>query len=155
MTTKQKTKAAPLAESRKSVPLIIEEHPQNYSGLPFITLIQYRKQPILTVVDNVDDTCVRAFVLDLCGPEHVSEELFINVVNQWYTTSRHIPLSIFLSREGLTNLSSRIYRSLSTEFISRIIGPIQKYPFDTVVSIKRRRRKAISPMVEIDYTSIF
>ena len=140
--------------AKEQVPLIIEDHPVGYTGFPFITLIQYRKQPMLTVVDNIDDDVIRAFVLDMCGPERVSEELIVSAAADWYENHRTmIPLSIHLSREGLTPITSKIYRALNVEFVSRVIGPIHKYPFTSNASIKRRRRKAIPPTIEINYQS--
>lgn len=157
---KTATKAKPAAkpkvekEKRTTVPLIIEPHPKDYSGFPFVTLIQYRKQPMLVIVDNADEQIIRAFVLDLCGPEHVDEELIIQAAAEWYGTNRgNFPISIEFSRKGITSATTKIYRSLNVEFVSRIIGPVPKYPMNTVKSIKRRRRKPISPGVEITQKS--
>lgn len=138
-----------------SVPLIVEPHPSDYAGFPFITLIQYRKQPMLAIIDNADEDVIRAYVLDLCGPEHVDEEVLIQVAADWYDGNRALhPLSIELSRRGLTQMMSRVYRALSVEFISRVIGPVPKYPMNTVKSIKRRRRKPISSSVVVSDTVI-
>lgn len=153
-TTKQKPASKPklkLVETKSTnVPLIIEPHPKDYSGFPFITLIQYRKSPMLVIVDNADEEVIRTFVLDLCGPEQVDEELVITAAQDWYTENRsNWPISIEFSRRGLTPITSKIYRALNVEFVSRIIGPVPKYPMGTVKSIKRRRRKPIPSSVEI------
>lgn len=123
--------------------LIIEPHPVDYKGLPFITLIQYSKQAWLTIVDNIDKDTVRAFVLDMCGPEAVDEELIMSVAHDWYTNLQgSVPLSVEFARRGLTATSSKIYRTLNLEYVSRIIGPVISYPVDDVKRIKRRRRRA-------------
>lgn len=139
------------ADNKKSpAPLIVEPHPKDYTGFPFITLIQYRKQPMLTIVDNATDDIIRAFVLDLCGPERVDEELIIRVVAEWYTTNKTtFPVSVEFSRLGLAGITSKIYRTLNVEFVSRVIGPVPRYPMTTVKSVKRRRRKPISEAVEV------
>lgn len=163
MTTKKpaaKTKAKPrlvVVESSKktSVPLIVEPHPRDYSGFPFITLIQYRKAPMLVIVDNADDEVIRAYVLDLCGPERVDEESMIAAASEWYANNRsNFPISIEFSRLGMTPMTSRIYRALNVEFVSRIIGPVPKYPMGTVKSIKRRRRKPIAAGVEVNASNV-
>lgn len=164
MATKKATvKAKPVttprlvaAEPKKSaVPLIIEPHPKDYSGFPFITLIQYRKQPMLVIVDNADEEVIRAYVLDLCGPEQIDEEAVILTATEWYNTNRvNFPISIEFSRRGMTQFTSRIYRALNVEFVSRIIGPVPKYPMGTVKSIKRRRRKPIPAGVEISKSNV-
>lgn len=143
-TAKPKLVAVPTVSSKVTHPLIVEPHPKDYSGFPFITLIQYRKSPMLVIVDNADDSSIKAFVLDLCGPEHVDEEMLISVAAEWYQDSRtKFPLSIEFSRKGLTPVTSKIYRALNIEFVSRVIGPVSKFPMNTVKSVKRRRRKPL------------
>lgn len=135
---------------KSPAPLIVEPHPNDYTGFPFITLIQYRKQPMLTIVDNATDDIIRAFVLDLCGPERVDEELIIRVVAEWYTTNKpSFPISVEFSRLGLAGVTSKIYRTLNVEFVSRVIGPVPRYPMSAIKSIKRRRRKPIPEAVEV------
>jgi hypothetical protein len=142
--TTTKTPKTQTAE-KKNAPLVVEPHPKEYAGFPFITLIQYRKQPMLAIVDNVDDDTIKAFVLDLCGPEQVNEETIISIAAEWEAESKaQYPLSIEFSRRGLTPITSKIYRAMSLEFVSRVIGPVPRYPMDAVKSIKRRRRKPIS-----------
>ena len=144
--------AAKLAgEGKSSAPLILEPHPSDYKGFPFITLIQYRKAPMLVIVDNTDGDTIKAFVLDLCGPERVNEELVILAASEWYENNRSkFPVSIEFSRRGITCLTSKIYRSLNIEFVSRVIGPAPMYPMANVKSIKRRRRKSIPATVEVE-----
>ena len=141
-----------VSESKQaSIPLIVEPHPRDYSGFPFITLIQYRKSPMLVIVDNADDESIRAYVLDLCGPEHVDEEAVIHAAAEWYATNRpSYPISVEFSRRGMTAMTSKVYRALSVEFVSRVIGPVPMYPMGAVKSIKRRRRKPISQNVEVN-----
>lgn len=136
------------------VPLVIEPHPADYAGLPFLTLIQYRKQPMLAIVDNVDADVIRAYVLDMCGPEDVDGEAIITAAAAWFTNNRHnFPVSIEFSRNGLTGTASKIYRVLNVEFVSRIIGPVPKFPMDTVKSVKRRRRRVLPANIEIHNVS--
>jgi hypothetical protein len=138
-------------ESKKTaVPLVIEPHPADYAGLPFLTLIQYRKQPMLAIIDNVDADVIRAYVLDMCGPEDVDEETIITAAAGWYANNRQsVPVSIEFSRSGLTPIASRIYRVLNVEFVSRIIGPVPRFPMNTVKSVKRRRRRVLPANIEI------
>lgn len=144
-----KPRLAVVETKKTSVPLIVEPHPRDYSGFPFITLIQYRKQPMLVIVDNADEENIKAYVLDLCGPEHVNEEAMISAASEWYTTNRALfPISVEFSRRGMTPMTSKVYRALNVEFVSRVIGPVPKYPMGTVKSIKRRRRKPIPAGIE-------
>lgn len=135
----------PITKKRKNtVPLIIEPYPKDYEGFPFITLIQYRKSPLLTIVDNADDNLIHVYILDLCGPEKIDEEGLFTIASEWYNNNRdNYPISIEFSKRGLTLETSRIYRTLTSDFVSRVIGPIPIFPMKLVKSVKRRRRKQI------------
>lgn len=133
-----------MAARKPVIPLIIEPHPEDYIGYPFMTLIQYRKAPLLVIVDNATSEYINAFVLDVCGPEGVNEDEVISTAIEWYkSNSKLFPISIEFSRAGMTKDTSKLYRSLNVEFISRVIGPVPLYEMLDVKSIKRRRRKPI------------
>lgn len=143
MPAKKRTRGNP-------VPLIIEDHPSDYNGYPFITLIQHRNEHVLTIIDNADDKMIRAFVLDLCGPEKVDENKIVRVASEWYFTKKQrYPLSFEFSRLGLSDEVSRIYRTYNVEFVTRVIGPLPRFEMTEVQSVRRRRKKSISPGVEI------
>jgi hypothetical protein len=132
------------------VPLIVEPHPVDYDGYPFITLIQYRDQHILSIIDNSTDKLIKAFVLDLCGPERVNEEVIISVAADWYEKSEFsYPLSIEFSKRGMSDDVSSILKTYNIDFVTRVIGPLLKFPMDETKSVKRRRRKAISSNMEV------
>lgn len=137
-----------MAVRRKNIshqaPLIVESHPADYSGYPFITLIQYNKERMLTIVDNSDDEVVGAYVLDLCGPESVNEEEIIQVVNDWYYTKRDkYPLSFEFSIRNMSDVTSRIFKSFSTDFITRVIGPLPSFNMQPLKNVRRRKRKEV------------
>ena len=96
------------------IPLIIESHPDNYEGYPFITLLQYRKEHLLAIVDNTTDKHVRAFVLDLCGPAKVDEEQIIELAKYWWENSREqYPVSFEFSKLQVSGITSKIYRTFN------------------------------------------
>lgn len=133
-----------------NTPLIIEPYPKDYTGLPFLTLIQFRRQPMLVIVDNVDDDLIRAYVLDLCGPAHVDEERIVLTAAEWFSESRSkYPISIEFSKRGLTAETSKIYRTFDIEFVSRVIGPAPEFPMGATKSVRRRRRKPVPAGVEV------
>ena len=133
-----------------SVPLIIEDHPSDYNGYPFITLIQHRNEHVLTIIDNADDKSIKAFVLDLCGPERVDENQIVRIASEWYyTRNQRYPLSFEFSRLGLSDQVSKIYRTYNVEFVTRVIGPLPRFAMNEVQSVRRRRKKTLSPGIEI------
>lgn len=140
-------------KKRQQTPqLIIESHPKEYKGYPFITLIMYRKQHLLMILDNSCGNKITGYVLDYCGAENVDEEKLILLAADWYEKSKLLyPLSIEISKRGLTSNFSKIYRTFNVEYISRVIGPMPHFPMGTtaIKSVKRRRKKTIQPVVEI------
>ncbi len=135
-------------------PLIIEPHPEDYDGIPFITLIQFRNsndtKHFLTIVDNADTSVIKSYVLDMCGPEAVDEEQVINVASYWYENSRdRYPVSFEFSRQGLAKSVERIYRTFSIEFVTRVIGPLPKFEMGEVKQVRRRRRKPVPAGMEV------
>ena len=133
-----------------AAPLIIEDHPQDYDGYPFITLIQQHASHVLTIVDNVDDKQIRAFVLDLCGPENINEERIIRVAAEWYEISSELyPLSIEFSKRQMSSEISPLLRSFNIDFVTRVIGPMPRFAMNTNSSVRRRRRKPIPAGLEI------
>jgi len=135
---------------KNQVPLIIEPHPDNYTGYPFITLIQYRQTHVLSIIDNADDKRINAFVLDYCGPEMVNEEQIISVAEVWYDeSSGRYPIAFEFSKRELSEETSKIFRSFNIDYVSRIIGPLPSFPMNETGKVKRRRRKAIPKGVEI------
>jgi hypothetical protein len=143
MTTKKRVRGNPL-------PLIVEAHPKDYDGYPFITLIQYSDQHLLGIIDNTTDKMIKAYILDLCGPTQVNEEQVINIASEWYANSKdRYPLSFEFSKLGLSEDVKSIYRSYAVGFVTRIIGPLPRFEMGEVKSIKRRRRKPISANMEV------
>lgn len=126
------------------IPLIVEQHPEDYDGYPFITLLQYRKEHILTLIDNTDDKIVKSYVLDLCGPSKVDEEKIVSIALQWWDNNRdRFPLSFEFSRQGVSEEASKIYRTFNVEYITRVIGPLPRYEMKETINIKRRKRKPL------------
>jgi len=132
------------------IPLIIERHPEEYKGYPFITLLQYRNNQQLTIIDNITDKHVRSYVLDYCGPAGVDEEQIILAASDWYSNHRdEYPISFAFSRLGISNIVSKIYQTYNIEFITRVIGPLPRFEMNEIHSIKRRRRKPIPAGMEV------
>lgn len=132
------------------VPLIIESHPDDYDGYPFITLIRYRDHNNLTIVDNATDKMIYAFVLDLCTPEGLNEERVITTVAEWYEIAAdRYPLSFEFSKRGISGDLSKIYRTFNIDFVQRVIGPLPKFNISETKSVKRRRKKTIPSGVEV------
>jgi len=141
--------------SKHTMPLVVEKHPSDYTGYPFITLIKFRQDHILTIVDNSDSKVISSYVLDSCGPTKVNEETLIAIADEWYRENRNnYPISIEFSRRGVVDQFAPILQTFNVEFVSRIIGPLPSFNMDTPVCVKRRRRKMIASGVEIKKNNV-
>lgn len=127
------------------IPIIVEDHPEDYVGYPFITLIQYRDNYTLLVVDNANEKTLEGYVLDLCGPAKVNEERVVTKAAEWYDKHRtDFPVSFYFSQQGVSGEFSPIYKTYPTEFVTRIIGPMPVFDMAEGMTIKRRRRKPLA-----------
>lgn len=135
-----------------SVPLIVEPHPSSYSGYPFITLIQYNDNKLLSIADNVINGTISAYVLDYCGPSGIKEEALIELAAGWHSSGRYkkVPVSIEISRLGLSHAFNFVYRAFPIDFVSRVIGPLPEYKMSGVSKIRRRKRKPLPPGVQYE-----
>lgn len=137
------------------VPLIVESHPEDYEGYPFITLVRHKKDLLLAIIDNASDMEINMYVLDLCGPENVDEEQVITVAADWYENNKeNYPISVEFSKRGLTSTVGKIYKSYHTDFITRIIGPLPSFDMTEIHSIKRRKKKNVPKGVDINQTKL-
>ena len=134
----------------KKYPLIVEEHPDDYNGYEFITLIQYNDDNNLTIVDNSSKKFIDCYVLDLCRTVNIDEQYVISIAEEWYSISnRAYPISIEFSKRGLTDQMSKLLRSFSIDFVSRVIGPLPHFPMSGVVKVRKRKRKPVPPGVRV------
>ena len=133
------------------VPLIVEPHPDDYDGYPFITLIKYRDHHTLNIVDNADDKTIKTYVLDMCGPESIDEESVISIAAEWYENSRSkYPISFEFSKRGISDAMSRILRSYNIDFVTRVIGPLPSFEMKSIRATKCRRRKQVPAGVAVN-----
>lgn len=122
--------------------LLIESHPKDYVGYPFITLVQYQDQTLLTIVDNMDETKIMAYCLDFCGPERIDEQLIIAHAMEWFENySDQYPISIHFAKNEMIETAAKLFRILNVNFVTRFIGPANKYTVSQTHHVRRRKRK--------------
>jgi len=130
-------------------PLIVEDHPKDYNGYEFITLIKYNDQNFLTIVDNIINDQIVAYVLDFCQNVNIDETHLINIANHWYENHKDdYPISIEFFKQDVAKDMSKIIRCFSTDYVARVIGPIYKYNMTGPIKVKRRKRKPIPDNIE-------
>lgn len=134
----------------KKYPLIVESHPEDYDGYDFITLIQHNDISYLTIVDNMDKKFINCYVLDLCKTNNIEEESVIRVADSWYAENKdNYPISIEFSKLGLTKDISKIMKSFSLDYVTRVIGPLPHFDMKGTIKVRKRKRKPLPDGVKI------
>ena len=134
----------------KKFPLIIENHPSDYNGYEFITLIKFNDESFISIVDNVSKKYIYGYVMDLCGPENFDEQRIIDVAYDWfYTNGDRYPISLEFSKKGMTQEMSPLIRTFPIDYVTRVIGPLPQFEMDGPIKVRKRKRKKVSPGIEI------
>ena len=135
----------------KKFPLVVEQHPKDYDGYEFITLIRFNDESFLNIIDNVSKKYIYAYVLDLCGPEEFSEEQLIKVAYEWYySNGDRYPISVEFSKKNLIDESSKIFRAFPIDYVTRVIGPLPQFNMTGPIKVRKRKRKEIPDGIKIE-----
>lgn len=130
---------------KNNVPLIKEDHPESYIGLPFITLIQMNVQTILTIVDDSNFNIVKCYVLDFCMRTQLSEQWFIELSANWYMNNKdNHPLSIEFAQLGIEDVTNKILHIYDLNFITRVVGPLPTYAMLKTAPHMKNKRKRVN-----------
>lgn len=135
----------------KTPPLIFEnlEDPQN---LCYITLIEFKKQKYLTIVENVIEDEIQAYILDSLAAEGIDQDWFLSIATKWYySASDRYPLSFEFAKLGEGDVIKKILKTYNINSISRVIGKLFVYPINTKPKVKRRKVNAIPEAIEIKF----
>jgi hypothetical protein len=136
--------------TQKAPPLILENIDESQLNNAYLTLIIYKKQKYLVVVDNVHDEEISAFVLDRAGAEGVDLNWFRSVCNLWfYKSSDKYPLSIEFAKMGNLDKVKSMLKTFNVTSISRIIGRIFMYNINQKPKVKRRKIVPVPTYVEV------
>lgn len=123
----------------KTPPLVFEtlETELNYQ---FLTLIEYKRVKYLTVVENVVNDEIHAYVLDNLAAEGLDQAWFISVTTRWfYGASDRYPLSFEFTKLGQGDVIKKVMKTFNINSTSRVIGKL--FVFDTGIKPKVKRRK--------------
>lgn len=135
----------------KAPPLMFEslEGKENYL---FLTLIEYKKVKYLTVIENVVDEEIQAYVLDNLAAEGVDQEWFLSVATRWfYAASERYPLSFEFAKLGQGDVVRKVLKTFNINSTSRVIGKLFTYPMNAKPKVKRRKVNAIPETIEIKF----
>lgn len=135
----------------KAPPLVFEEL-QDQSNHLFLTLVEYKRVRYLTIIENVVDDEVQAYVLDNLEAESVDQEWFMTVARRWYyAASDRYPLSFEFAKLGKGDVVEKVRKTFNINSISRVIGRLFTFPVNTKPKVKRRKVATLSPAIEIKF----
>lgn len=135
----------------KAPPLMFEslEGKENYL---FLTLIEYKKVKYLTIIENVVDEEIQAYVLDNLAAEGVDQEWFLSVATRWfYSASDRYPLSFEFAKIGQGDVVKKILKTFNMNSTSRVVGKMFSFPINSKPKVKRRKVVAVPETIEIKF----
>ncbi|MEM2159487.1 MAG: hypothetical protein QXN55_00880 [Candidatus Nitrosotenuis sp.] len=125
---------------KKRIPPLQIEFLQDRTNLFTLSLIEYKRENFLTVIDNITTSEIGAYVLDYAAQSNVDIQQFMRIVNVWfYKSSSSYPISIEIAKLGLTGILANMYRSFDVNFVARVLGNPFKYDLSQPKRVKRRR----------------
>lgn len=136
--------------AKKRVPNLIVEFASDSGTYFFLSVLEYRKENFLVVVDNVSSDEVGAYVLDFAQQEQLDVKQLMSIITKWfYGGSHRFPLSFEFSRLGMSEYANRIYKTFELAHVTRLIGYDFKYDFEAPPKVRRRRVSLIPAGTEI------
>lgn len=126
--------------AKRKIPGLIIERAEDQGNYFFLSVLEYRRENYLVIVDNITDEEVGAYVLDFAQQEGMNLRDLMTLITQWfYRASHRYPLSFEFSRLGVAQRTNRIYKTFELAHVTRLIG--KDYKFDLLVAPKVRRRR--------------
>lgn len=136
--------------TKKRIPNLIVEKAEDTGNFFYLSVIEYRKQNYLAIVDNISSESVGAYVLDFAQQEGIDLKQLFSIITFWfYRGSYRYPLSIEFSRLGITSHTNRIYKNFELAHVTRLIGKDFRFDFEAEPKVKRRRATFIPAGVEV------
>lgn len=136
--------------AKKRIPTLIVEYASDSGNLFLLSVLEYRRENYLVVIDNISEEEVGAYVLDFAQQEKLNLKELMSVIIRWfYSASTRYPLSFEFSRLGLTTAANRIYKTFELPHVTRLIGNDFRFDFETPPKIRRRRVSLIPAGTEV------
>lgn len=137
--------------AKKKIPSLVVERAEDTGNFFYLSVIEYRKERYLVVVDNITETEIGAYVLDVAQQEGLDIKQLLSIITTWfYRASYRYPLSFEFSRLGMAHGTNRIYKNFELAHVTRLIGNDFTFELAAPPKVKRRRVNMIPAGVEIN-----
>ena len=138
----------------KAPPLIFEEIQDDLNYI-FLTLIEYKRVKYLTIVENVVNDEIHAYVLDTLAAEGVDTNWFLSVAVKWfYASSERYPLSFEFAKLGMGEVIKRSIRTFNINATSRVIGKLFTYNIAAKPKVRRRKVQPLPEGITVKFKPI-
>lgn len=135
---------------KKKIPPLHVEHFQDHTNATFLSLIEFKRTTFLGIVNNLSSVELEAYVLDYAHRESIELVEFLSVCNRWYYGSSHLyPLSVELSKLGLSRRFQGMFRSFDINYVSRVVGLPFSFGHLDKSKVKRKRVIPVPDTIEI------
>jgi hypothetical protein len=125
---------------KKRIPALVVERAEDQGNFFYLSVIEFRRENYLVVIDNITDDEVGAYVLDYAQQEGIDTKQLLSLITVWfYRGSQTYPLSFEFSRLGIAERTNRIYKTFELAHVTRLIG--RDFTFDLLTPPKVRRRR--------------
>lgn len=128
--------------AKKRIPELKIEEVNGRGNFIYLSLIEYKREEYLCVIDSVKSNEIGAYVLDYAEQENIDLSQFFKLATLWFYAKSDIhPLSVDFAKKGLTEWVGPIYKTFDTTYVSRIIG--QAFTFENLDKNRVRRRRVV------------
>jgi len=141
--------------TKKKIPLLKIELLHEKCNLKYLSLLEYKRETYLCIIDNIMPDEIGAYVLDYAEQENIPIYDFLSIVTRWfYGKSEERPLSVEIANHGLTSQLAPLYRTFDASYVTRIVGNAFSYKGMNKSKVKRRRIISIPEGIEITFKKI-
>ena len=139
----------------KTPPLIVESF-EDTSNYTFLTLIEFKKQRYLTIVENVVGDEIHAYVLDRLEAEGIDPDWFLAIATRWfYGASERYPLSFEFAKQGQQEVVRKVLKTYNINSTARVVGKLFSYQQPVKPKVRRRKPIPLTQLPEVRFKKSF
>jgi hypothetical protein len=138
--------------AKRSIPSLIIERAEDTGNFYFLSVLEFRRENYLVVIDNITNDEIGAYVLDYAQQEGMNLKDFLTLVTQWFYRSSggiDYPLSFEFSRIGIASRTNLIHKTFELAHVTRVIGKDFKFDLSSPPKVRRRQVNKIPAGFEI------
>ena len=126
---------------KRAIPPLVLERVYDNVNLHLLSIVEYKRRHYITIIDDISQTQISAYVLDFADREKVDvDELLSDAIKWFYSSSHAFPFSLYLAKLGKREKLQNIYTHFNKAYVGRVVG--QPFMFYLSKVVKQRKKKA-------------